>query len=52
VEGSAANAGRFHNPKLADPAEARRYVDQEWAEARIAERYEWLFRYDETRAPL
>jgi salicylate hydroxylase len=52
VEGSAANAGRFHNPKLADPAEARRYVDQEWAEARIAERYEWLFRYDVTRAPL
>jgi salicylate hydroxylase len=52
VEGSAANAGRFHNPKLADPVEAKKYVDREWAEARIAERYEWLFRYDVTRAPL
>ena len=52
VEGSAANAGRFHNPKLADPVEAKRYVDREWAEERIAERYEWLFRYDVTRAPL
>jgi len=49
VEGSAANAKRFHNPKLADPAEAKQYVDREWAEERIAERYEWLFRYDVTR---
>ena len=49
VEGSAANAKRFHNPKLADPAEAKQYVDREWAEERIAERYEWLFRYDATR---
>jgi salicylate hydroxylase len=49
VEGSAANAQRFHNPKLADPAEAKQYVDREWAEERIAERYEWLFRYDVTR---
>jgi len=52
VEGSAANAGRFHNPQLADPAQAKQYVDREWAEERIAERYEWLFRYDVTRAPL
>jgi salicylate hydroxylase len=49
VEGSAANAKRFHNPKLADPGEAKRYVDREWAGERIAERYEWLFRYDVTR---
>ena len=48
VEGSAANIQRFHNPKLSDPAEARKYVDREWAEERIAERYEWLFRYDVT----
>lgn len=49
VEGSAANAKRFHNPKLADPGEAKQYVDREWAGERIAERYEWLFRYDVTR---
>ena len=48
VEGSAANLYRFHNPVLADPAEARRFVDREWASQRIAERYEWLFRYDAT----
>jgi salicylate hydroxylase len=48
VEGSAANTYRFHNPVLADPAEARRFVDREWASQRIADRYEWLFRYDAT----
>ena len=48
VEGSAANIYRFHNPVLADPAEARRFVDREWTSQRIAERYEWLFRYDAT----
>src|SRR5712691_10499492 len=32
VEGSAANIQRFHNPQLSDPAEARKYVDREWAE--------------------
>jgi salicylate hydroxylase len=49
VEGSAANAQRFHNPRLADPAEAKKYVDREWDQSRIAERYEWLFRYDVTQ---
>jgi len=52
VEGSAANAKRFHNPKLADPVEAKKYVDREWEPGRIAERYEWLFRYDVTQVPV
>ena len=52
VEGSAANAQRFHNPQLADPAGAKEYVDREWAPARVAERYEWLFRYDVTQVPV
>jgi salicylate hydroxylase len=52
VEGSAANAQRFHNPQLADPAEAKKYVDREWAPNRVAERYEWLFRYDVTQVAL
>ena len=48
VLGSAANGARFHNPLLADPIEAGRYVDREWAEERVRERYEWLFSYDAT----
>ena len=48
VEGSAANIYRFHNPQLAHPEEARKFVDREWASQRIADRYEWLFRYDAT----
>jgi salicylate hydroxylase len=52
VEGSAANLHRFHNRALADPAAARDFVEREWADGRIAERYEWLFTYDATTVPL
>src|SRR5688572_25743790 len=50
VEGSAANIGRFHHPALADPARARDYVAHEWPGQNVADRYEWLFRYDVTSA--
>jgi len=52
VEGSASNIERFHNRALADPVAAREYVDREWAGQRVAERYEWLFRYDVTTAEI
>src|SRR5688572_24589424 len=52
VEGSAANITRFHNRALADPVKAREYVDREWAGQNVAERYEWLFRYDVTTAAI
>jgi len=52
VEGSAANLYRFHNRALSDPEEARRFVEREWTDSRIAERYDWLFTYDATQAPL
>lgn len=44
--GSAENARRFQDPELADPASAQAHVDREWAEARVRERYDWLFRYE------
>jgi salicylate hydroxylase len=52
VEGSANNIQRFHNKVLADPVQAREYVDREWAGQPVAERYEWLFRYDVTRVEI
>jgi salicylate hydroxylase len=52
VEGSTGNISRFHNPALADPVKAREYVDREWAGQNVAERYEWLFRYDVTTGDL
>jgi salicylate hydroxylase len=52
VEGSASNAKRFHNPELANSEGARAYVTREWNEARVKERYEWLFKYDVTTAPV
>ena len=52
VEGSAANIARFHNPVLADPEEGRRFIEREWATQRVADRYEWLFRYDATTVPV
>jgi salicylate hydroxylase len=52
VRGSAENAHRFHNASLARAEEAAAYVDREWAEDKVRERYEWLFRYDATRVPI
>lgn len=52
VEGSAGNARRFHNPVLASHEGASEYVDREWAEDRVKERYDWLFRYDVDQVPL
>ena len=52
VEGSAANMHRFHNRALADPVEGKRFIDREWTSQRIADRYEWLFRYDAETVPV
>jgi salicylate hydroxylase len=46
VKGSAAARARFHDLRLADDAAAARYIDEEWTEQRIEERYDWLFTYN------
>ena len=48
VEGSAAARNRFHDSRLGDDAAADRYIASEYTPERIAERYDWLFRYDAT----
>ncbi len=52
VEGSAANARRFHNPALADPQTAVDYVEREWQPEQIRRRYDWLFDYDAVTIPI
>lgn len=49
---SAENARRFHNPALASAEGAVQYVDREWAEAKVRERYHWLFDYKVDQVPL
>jgi salicylate hydroxylase len=52
VQGSAANALRFHNPQLAHAEGAARYVDQEWSEPKVKDRYDWLFSYNAETVPV
>jgi salicylate hydroxylase len=46
VDGSAENARRFHNPRLADEGGAEDWIAAEWSEPKIEQRYDWLFTYD------
>jgi salicylate hydroxylase len=48
VYGSAENMRRFQNRAMTEPAGAQDYVDREWSEERVKQRYEWLFTYDVT----
>ncbi|MBL0423459.1 monooxygenase, partial [Ramlibacter sp. AW1] len=43
---------RFHNPQLAHAEGAAKYVDEQWSEDRVKERYEWLFEYKADTVPL
>jgi salicylate hydroxylase len=52
VQGSAANAKRFHSQSLSTAAEAQAYLDREFSEARVQERYDWLFEYDVLTTPV
>jgi salicylate hydroxylase len=46
VNRSLENAGRFHNPVLADVARAQEYIGAEWQPDKVRTRYDWLFEYD------
>jgi salicylate hydroxylase len=49
VRGANAMAKRFHNPALADASGAKAYVDAQWNEDTVKQRYDWIFEYDATR---
>lgn len=52
VTRSTENGKRFHNPALASADGAAAYVDREWAEEKVRERYDWLFRYNVDEVPV
>lgn len=52
VRGASANTGRFHAGELATPAGADAYMEREFSEAPIADRYDWLYSYDAVTAPV
>ncbi len=52
VNGSAANAKRFHNPLLGHAEGAAQYVDEQWSEQSVKDRYEWLFEYQADKVDL
>jgi salicylate hydroxylase len=52
VRGATANTGRFHSPELASEAEAEAYLKREWSAEPIADRYDWLYKYDVLTAPI
>jgi salicylate hydroxylase len=48
VRGANDMAKRFHNPALADANGAKAYVDAQWNETTVKQRYDWIFEYDAT----
>lgn len=52
VRGANEMAKRFHNPALASAAGARAYVDAQWNEKTVKQRYDWIFEYDATGAAI
>lgn len=52
VRGSAEQAGRVHNPLLADPIKAEEHIQREWDKPQVDNRYDWLFEYNPVAVPV
>lgn len=52
VRGATANTARFHSPELADEQSEERYLQREWSESPIFERYHWPQVCDANTAPI
>ena len=52
VRGATDNTWRFHSPELATPQGADAFMAREYSQEPITERYDWLYSYDATTAPL
>jgi salicylate hydroxylase len=46
------NTGRFHSPELATAEGAEAYLKREWSSEPIADRYDWLYRYNVLTTPI
>jgi salicylate hydroxylase len=52
VRGSLENVSRYHNPQLAEPAQAQAFMDREFAPRAMGARYDWLYEYDALTVPV
>lgn len=52
VRGSSEMQYTFHNPALAQQRTAEAYVEETWSPQRSRARYDWIYEYDATKAPL
>jgi salicylate hydroxylase len=49
---SSQQSRRIHDPVLGDPQKAVAYIEENWAPEKIRGRYDWIFDYDATTAPI
>lgn len=52
VVAAANNRELFHNDRFSDPSDAETYAETQWNEAKVRERYHWLFSYDASGCPI
>ncbi len=49
---SSQQSKRIHDPILADPQKAVGYIETHWAPEKVKGRYDWIFDYDASTAPI